>query len=192
MPRLRLMLMGLGLIALVWVARWAPQSAYAQVGQNSNGVGASVGLNLAARELVRAITEAEKLLATDDKLAAIVRIQSIMDLLQDGFYRPPEEEAGRFISLKQQAETLLSKADPGTLQLYEQRYGAEARKLFDQAVATRDLKSVQEVMRRFMHTAAGADAAYWLGSYHLDRADYASAWARTCAIAEASSAQRSG
>ncbi len=175
MPRLRLMLMGLGLIALVWVARWAPQSAYAQVGQNSNGVGASVGLNLAARELVRAITEAEKLLATDDKLAAIVRIQSIMDLLQDGFYRPPEEEAGRFISLKQQAETLLSKADPATLQLYEQRYGAEARKLFDQAVATRDLKSVQEVMRRFMHTAAGADAAYWLGSYHLDRADYASA-----------------
>ncbi|MDB5337080.1 MAG: hypothetical protein JWN70_2699, partial [Planctomycetaceae bacterium] len=179
MPRLRLMLMGLGLITLVWLAREAPPSAYAQVpntaGQNSNGVGASIGLNVADRELVRTITDAEKFLNAGDDVAAVARLEFILSLPQDGFFRPQNETAGRFISLKQQAESLLTKASPATQKIYEQQYGSEARKLFEQAVAKRDPKTAQEVVRRFMHTAAGAEAAYWLGSYHLDRADYSSA-----------------
>ena len=175
MPRLRLMLMGLGLITLVWGARSAPQSVYAQVGQNTNGVGASMGLNVANREWVRAIEKAKTFLEAGDNAAAVIPIQFIMNLPQDGFFRPKDEDTGRFISLKQQAETLLTRADSATQQIYEQQYGPEARKLFEQAVARRDAKSAQEVMRRFLHTAAGAEAAYWLGSYHLDRADYASA-----------------
>jgi len=119
MPRLRLMLMGLGLIALVWGARWAPHSAYAQIGQNTNGVGASMGLNVADRKWVRAITEAKTFLEAGDNAAAVIRLQSILDLSQDGFYRPQLEEAGRFISLKQQAEMLLTRADSATLQVYE-------------------------------------------------------------------------
>ena len=187
MPRLRLMLMGLGLIVLVWSAEGASQRAYAQVdkklnqnaaadaGQNTNGVGPSMGLNLADRVLVQRITKAQAALDSGDHLAAVKGLQSILDLPQDGFFRPADELAGRFVSLKQQAETLLAKADPATQQIYEQQYGPMARDLLTQAVAKRDAKTAQEVMRRFMHTTAGAEAAYWLGAYHLDRADYASA-----------------
>lgn len=179
MPRLRLMLLGLGLIALVWSARWVPLSAYAQVpgapGANSNGVGASMGLNMADRKWVQGITEAQSALESGDNFTAVKLLQKILDLPEDGFYRPTDEVAGRFISVKQQAETLLSKASPTAQQLYEQQFGPESRKLFAEAGTRRDSKAVQEVMRKFLHTVAGADAAYWLGSYHLDRADYASA-----------------
>ena len=179
MPRLRLTLMGLTLIALVWSARLASQSAAAQValklGQNPNSLGTSIGLNLADRVLVRRITEAQKALDSGDNIAAVAHLQYILNLPQDGFFRPADELAGRFISLKQQAEALLMRAAPATRQIYEQQYGPEARALFAQVVAKRDAKAAQEVMRRFLHTSAGADASYWLGAYHLDRADYSSA-----------------
>ena len=108
MPRLRLMLLGLGLILLVWSAQGTPLEIYAQVapspGMNSNGVGASMGLNLADRTLVRRVTEAEKALASGEHVTAVTNLQFILKLPQDGFFRPADEAPGRFISLKQQAD----------------------------------------------------------------------------------------
>lgn len=177
MPRLRLMLLGLGLILLAWSTEGTAPVVYAQVvtPMNSNGVGAAMGLNLVERKLVRRITEAEQALASGDQVTAVSHLQFILDLPEDGFFRPADEAPGRFVSLKQQAETLLSKAAPETLRVYEQQHGAAARNAFNAARTRRDPKIAQEVMRKYLYTAAGADAAYWLGSYHLDRADYASA-----------------
>lgn len=179
MIRLRLMLLGLGLFVLAWSANSSLRPAAAQVASapnaNSNGVGASMGLNLADRQLVKHLRDAENATAGGDDVAAVNHLQLILNLPQDAFFRPADELAGRFVSLKQQAELMLSRASPNAKRVYELQFGTEARKLFDQAMSERNVKLAEEVMRRFVHTAAGADAVYWLGSYHMDRADYESA-----------------
>lgn len=178
MPRLRLLMLALGLIALAWSSNSFPHLASAQVnitfGQKS-GSGATVGLNLADRELVKRLRTAEQMTEKGDHSGAVAQLQFILNLEQDGFFRPADELAGRFVSLKQQADLMLSRASPDGKRAYENQFGAEARKLFDQAVGTRNVKLGEQVMRRFAHTAAGADAIHWLGSYHMDRADYDSA-----------------
>lgn len=179
MIRLRLMLLGLGLFVLAWSANATLRPATAQVTPapttNSNGVGAAMGLNLADRQLVRRLQEAKEAFERGEDVAAANKLQFILNLPQDGFFRPADELSGRFVSLKQQAELMLSRANPNAKQVYEQQFGTEARNLLDQATTERNVKLAEEVMRRFVHTAAGAEAVYWLGSYHMDRADYESA-----------------
>lgn len=134
-----------------------------------------MGLTLADRGLVKLLARADAEFAKDKAENALGLLQQLLNLPQDGFFQPPDALPGRFVSLKQQAELRISQATSEERQAYEQKFGPEARSLFEQATTERNVKLAEEVMRRFLHTRAGADAVYWLGSYHMDRADYESA-----------------
>lgn len=174
MLRLRVMLLGSGLFLLALLSSAPSPVAVAQVANpaDQSSADVAIGLPVVDRALERRLNNAKELITNGKQESAVAQIQSILDLQQDGLYQPADEVAGRWISLKQQAESILGKAAPETLRAYELRYGTKARTLLEQAVEQRNPALAEEVMRRFLYTNAGADAAYWLGSFHQDRADY--------------------
>jgi outer membrane protein assembly factor BamB len=61
-----------------------------------------------------------------------------------------------------EARRMLSDLPAEAIAQYELIYGAQARKLLDDAAASRNWSDVHEVKRRFFHTAAGRDASQLL------------------------------
>lgn len=82
---------------------------------------------------------------------------------QDFFLDAVDPTAGRNIAIRNtlfgEARRLLSSLPAAGIEIYELRYGPEARELMNNAAASRDWEAVAEVRRRFFHTEAGRDAA---------------------------------
>jgi outer membrane protein assembly factor BamB len=78
-------------------------------------------------------------------------------------------EGGAQTSLKTQAQQLLGGMPEKARELYELKFGAEARQLLTRALEGRDYALLVEVTRRYFHTQAGYEATLLLGRYHLDR-----------------------
>ncbi|HBJ38001.1 MAG TPA: oxidoreductase, partial [Planctomycetaceae bacterium] len=81
---------------------------------------------------------------------------------QDFFLDAVDPTAGRNIAIRNtlfgEARRLLSSLPAAGIDIYELRYGPEARELLNGAAASRDWESVAEVRRRFFHSEAGRDA----------------------------------
>lgn len=88
--------------------------------------------------------------------------------MEDFFLGTGQDELPR-ISIKLEAERLLCDMPKAGRELYELQYGADARKLLDDALKISDVKLIAEVSRRFLHTQAGYEATLLLGQHQLDR-----------------------
>jgi outer membrane protein assembly factor BamB/tetratricopeptide (TPR) repeat protein len=72
-------------------------------------------------------------------------------------------------SVRGEALRLLSALPPKGLETYKAVHGPRARALLKEAIDSDDLHVLVQVVQRYPHTDAGAEAAERLGSYHLDR-----------------------
>lgn len=72
-------------------------------------------------------------------------------------------------SLKGEAQRLLGALPRAGRELYELQFGADARKLLDDAVQQGDESKLNELVRRFFHTQAGYEGMVLLGRIQLDR-----------------------
>ena len=86
----------------------------------------------------------------------------------DYFVGEPGQE-GTYVSLRAEALRLLGSMPAAGLQWYQLQYGAQAKRLLDEALAQGDMEKLAEVTRRFFHTQAGYEATVLLGWYHLNR-----------------------
>lgn len=120
------------------------------------------------REDLRNLAAAQRLLEDGRTSEAIGFLQAILNGPEDFFYQPDPKRDTR-LSLKREAQRLIGQMPPEGLQLYELRYGAEARELLRKATADGDALALPEVSRRFFHTQAGYEAAFLLGLHHLDQ-----------------------
>jgi outer membrane protein assembly factor BamB len=117
--------------------------------------------------------EAQRLVESKDWPQAIHLLQSLLDSKEDNFIEATEGEAkGRRISIRSEANRLLSSLPREGKQYYEQQYGAQAKALLRKGVAANDPQIFAEIALRFLHTDAGSEAAALLGSYHLDHGQY--------------------
>lgn len=87
---------------------------------------------------------------------------------QDYFVNEPGEEGTR-TSLKAEAQRLLGAMPSKGRDLYELKFGAEARRLLDRAIEQADLRQLTQVTRRYFHTDAGYEATLLLGRHELDQ-----------------------
>ncbi len=78
-------------------------------------------------------------------------------------------QPGTQISLKTEAQRLLGSMPEKGRDLYELKFGADARQLLDSALEKRDMQQVVEVTRRYFHTEAGYEATMLIGRYYLDQ-----------------------
>ncbi|QDT40493.1 outer membrane biogenesis protein BamB [Gimesia alba] len=105
--------------------------------------------------------------------AGIPELQSILDAPED--YVSPEQGLD-FSSLKSMALQVIADLPAEGKRFYSLQYGPAAEQLLNQAVEQDDLNQLQEVVRRYFFTKAGAEAAYTLGAYYFERGDF---WAAT-------------
>lgn len=112
------------------------------------------------------VAESEASLSEREFGEAVEALQQLLDLGED--YFDPRAE-GR--SIKQHAERMLRLLPPDGRQAYQRRFGPEAETLLVEARRSDDDQKLDEVVRRFAMTRAGADALELLADRLWDRGD---------------------
>ena len=122
-------------------------------------------LRTAAQHIERAATTQRD----SEWKAALDLLQRVLDEPGDSLVRRPD---GTWVSVRDEANRMLSRLPPRLAEQYRQQYGALAEQLFDEARRDSDLQKSVEVATRFFHTPAGRHAADFLGLFHLDRGEF--------------------
>jgi outer membrane protein assembly factor BamB len=120
----------------------------------------------------RKIEEAKRFIETQDWQSAVKILQSLLDATEDNFLQESETDKGRRVSVRAEANRMLGSLPTEGKRFYEQQFGSVARLAFKQAKASANPQSMADVALKYVHTQAGAEAAAWLGAYHLDHGRY--------------------
>ena len=98
-------------------------------------------------------------------------LEGLGEILKGGedFFFQPDKKQPIYRSLKAEARQVIGQMPREGRELYEVRYGAEARQRLKQAVAAGDCARMADVSGQYFHTQAGYEATFLLGLYHLDR-----------------------
>lgn len=117
------------------------------------------------KKLAASLARAREALATPEFGAAIEFFQErVIDRPEDYFV---DQELRS--SVKSEARKLLTGLSSEHRRQYDLRYGEAARQLLATAKSDQDFEVLAEVARRYFLTEPGAEAAYLLGSAHLDQ-----------------------
>src|SRR5262245_26769797 len=123
----------------------------------------------------RHLEAAHEHLEKKDWGVAVTLLQRLLDLPEDGFATVRQPAAGgkpavtRVISLRAEAGRLLGTMPAEGIRVYRAEYGPAAVLALAQAKGVGDMNDLAEVWARYFHTDAGAEAAFHLAGYLLDR-----------------------
>lgn len=120
------------------------------------------------RDLSPRLATGQQLLKDGETAQGLTLLQSILDHAED-FAVETDVDNGRFPGgLKAAADASLAKLTSQQREVYELQFGATARDLLTQATASGSIADLENVARRFLHTAAGQEATQLLATYYLD------------------------
>ncbi|HND53736.1 MAG TPA: hypothetical protein PLV92_15110, partial [Pirellulaceae bacterium] len=141
----------------------------------------------APRELVLRINRAKKAIEAEEYSDAVLELGRLLAELEQpeeggdpmaadniaadsqDYFIGPKNEQGTHVSLKTEAHRLIGSMPPKGREWYELQFGAEARKLLDDAAQTGDVVQLTTASRRFFHTKAGYEATLLLGRRYMDQ-----------------------
>ncbi len=104
-------------------------------------------------------------------------LQNILEAKTDSFFNLTQVVGGQNvplrISVKTEANRIISAFPKEGLEFYQQAYGQAASAMLEDAIkANYDLAMLSEISQRFFHTRAGAEATVLLGTLQLERGNY--------------------
>src|SRR5205807_4629529 len=82
-----------------------------------------------------------------------------------------KQEKTRWVSAKTEANRLVGQMKPKGLETYELEYGGLAKGKLDEAKKKGDIAMLADVVQKYFHTEAGAEATDLLATYKLDRGE---------------------
>lgn len=125
-------------------------------------------ISLADRELATFLAKAQQQLENENYGNALILLDHVLGAGDEGLIRPVLD-LPLYQSLRAEAERMLAELPQAAREAYELRYGVVARRALDQALQTGDLETLQNVLRRYRFTQAGAEAALIWARHLLDR-----------------------
>lgn len=149
----------------------------------------------APRELQRELNRAVENIKNEEYVDAVTRLHYILngaegdDSASEDFFLPAQAGKPR-VSLKQQADRLLSRLPKNGRAAYELAYGTDAGLLLKQAIAARDYDAIRDVSRRFGNSDAGEEATLLLGRWHLSNGNALEAYLHFQRLAESEHASK--
>ena len=124
----------------------------------------------APRELNQLVSRARKSLEERRYTDAVNELGSLLTSPDaEDYFILREDQPGTTISLKAEARRLLGSMPARGRESYELQFGADARRLLNEALDEGDVRKLTDASRKFFHTESGYDATYILGRHHLDR-----------------------
>lgn len=120
------------------------------------------------RQTLRQLQAATDRIAQKNYPEAVRQLQRVLDDPEDSWIELTDGRTQRFQSAKQQAADRIGRLPASARESYETEYGQVARRMLEDATARGDRAALDEVVRRFFHTRAGYEAAYFLGNRLLD------------------------
>ncbi|MGD9723397.1 MAG: PQQ-binding-like beta-propeller repeat protein [Pirellulales bacterium] len=146
--------------------RPAPQ-ALAQAGQNDPDLLLDGVFLPPDRTAKRRLESAEEMIGERRYGEAVRLLGGVLENGEDFFFKPDPAESV-FKSLKADAGRLIAELPEEGRQSYELQFGARARTMLQEAVASGKASNLADVARQFFYTAAGQEATFLLGRHHLD------------------------
>jgi outer membrane protein assembly factor BamB len=124
--------------------------------------------------LVLKLDAARAFLQREAWAEAVPLLQALLDAPDDALIPVKDspkvgKAVVRWTGVRAEAARLLGALPPRGRAIYQAACGPPARALLAEARRKQDARLLAEVARRYPRTAAGAEAAYLLGRYHLDR-----------------------
>jgi outer membrane protein assembly factor BamB len=112
-----------------------------------------------------------------DWAQAVQAVQLILDNREDFFAKvetvgPDGKKMERWTSVKFEANNLLGSMPQDGLDMYEQKCGASAKTMLEEAKKTSNHELLGEVAQRYLHTKAGIEANELLATYFMDRGQF--------------------
>jgi outer membrane protein assembly factor BamB len=128
--------------------------------------------------LVRQLDVAGDYLQAESWVELTTVLQALLDRPEDALVavkRPGKDgkDVTSWTGIRAEAARLLAALPAAGRAVYVARYGPRARALLAEARREWDMDRAAEVVRRYPHTAAAAEAARLLGTFHLDRGRHA-------------------
>jgi outer membrane protein assembly factor BamB/tetratricopeptide (TPR) repeat protein len=113
----------------------------------------------------------------EDWATAVQRLQKLLEIEEDVFVRLKRKNAEGsevfvWVSAKQEADRLIGTLPAVGLDFYRATYGAKSAELLKQAKKNGDPGLLNDIMKKYAHTEAGAEAIKLLGDYKFDRGEY--------------------
>ena len=125
-----------------------------------------------SRECEQALTRVQALLLTEPVLAAS-RLQQLLDSAADA---PLTVQQGQFQGIRETVFQILRSQPASFRKVYEDLATLTAGRLLEQAHATRNCQTYEEIARRFYPTAAGFEAVNMLATRCADRGELETAY----------------
>lgn len=113
----------------------------------------------------------------EDWATAVQRLQKLLEIEEDVFVRLKRKnaeggEAYIWVSAKQEADRIIGTLPAAGLDFYKATYGAKAAELLKKAKKNGDPGLLNDIMKKYAHTEAGAEAIKLLGDYKFDRGEF--------------------
>ena len=123
----------------------------------------------ADRTVLQALNRAQKVLE-EHRYGEALEGLSVVLRSEDSLYQP-DRKVPIYKGLKARAWQLLAQMPPEGRDLYEVRYGAEARDKLSRAVAAGDDEGLKQISAQLFHTRAGYEATYLFALYQMDHGE---------------------
>jgi outer membrane protein assembly factor BamB len=125
----------------------------------------------------RAEKRGEKRVAEDYWDKACATLQALVGRPEDVFVPlsrtdPTGHEIQVYASVKQEAARMIGALPKEGRTYYEAKYGPKAASMIKRARENNDFREMALALSLYLYTDAGAEAANWLGTYMLDRAEF--------------------
>jgi outer membrane protein assembly factor BamB/tetratricopeptide (TPR) repeat protein len=146
-----------------------------QVGMNPDGfLNSGISLPKDEKGRKKAIEAANDYIREEKWDIAVPHLQKLLEIDEDVFVRLTRKNAeGKdvltWVSVKQEADRLLGTLPAAGLDFYKLTYGAKAAEMLKKAKQNGDYALLADLMKKYGHTDAGAEAIKLLADYHLDR-----------------------
>ncbi|MFO0843947.1 MAG: PQQ-binding-like beta-propeller repeat protein [Gemmataceae bacterium] len=131
-------------------------------------------------DLVDRIEAAQDNIKRKDWDRACETLQALVGRHEDVFVpitrkTPDGAEQSVYVSVKKEAARLISTMPKPGRDMYEAKFGEKATTVVKRARTNNDRVEMAQAMSLYLYTEAGADAANWLATFHLDRAEFQAA-----------------
>lgn len=129
----------------------------------------------APRDTVRPLTKAEEAISKKEYAEAVELLGEVLFQNSEDYLIPDPTKKGKWQSLRTRALQVVANMPSAGREMYELKYGVQAKQLLNQAIAAKNWEEVSTIAATYAYTEAGGRANMLVGRLYLSMGRFNSA-----------------